>query len=173
MAQPLHQDATVRVLTQIRGGSVDEIRREITKAATAPIKQADYPSDSVTRFVALSPGSTIAQLAAISNRLDEAGSSLSIVSSNSWAAAGFVAEGAPIAFRQGAFSGTALGTIKKLALLAALSAELYTATGGSAQTIISGLLEDAIRRGADGILLGSAPAQLMPRLVCCLASRRS
>ncbi len=152
-------DATVKVLSILRKTSAAEIRRDmLVRSPVVPLKASDFPDDSVTRFITLAPSSTIAQLAPLATRIDLSGITVTVPLPDNWAAAAFIAEGAAIPVRQGTFSGMSVGQIKKLALLTAMSGELETASGGAATTIMSGLLENAIRRGADGILLSNSAA---------------
>ncbi|MCA1533716.1 hypothetical protein I6F21_14210 [Bradyrhizobium sp. NBAIM03] len=172
--------ATVRVLSRLQKTSAESILRDtgwhhdsltglILRAPVEPLKQADLPGDSVSRLLLLSPRSTAAQLRPLATVVDLKGvSSLNLFPlPENFAAAGFVGEGQSIPFRQGAFVGLPVGPVRKLALLSGLSAELETASGGLAQTIISATLENAVGRGLDAVLLSAdaatddAPAGLL------------
>jgi hypothetical protein len=159
--------ATVTVLSRIRKTDASEIEREI-HSPVSPMKAGDYPGSSVTRLMLLAPRSAAAQLFALATTIDLKGiSSFSFPLATNFADATFVPEGAPIALRQGSFSGMVVGPVHKLALLAALSGEMESASGDIAQTIISHTLEIAVGRGLDAVLFSAnaatadAPAGLL------------
>ena len=58
----------------------------------------------------------------------------------------------------GAFSGMQIGPIRKIALIAALSAELEFASAGNAEVAISLALENSVGKGLDSVLFSSSPA---------------
>jgi hypothetical protein len=161
------RSATVSTLSLLRKSPPSEIEREIRSPQT-PMKAADLPGNSVTRLLLLSPKSGAAQLAPLAVSVD-----LKVITSfnfplpTNFANASFVGEGMPIPVRQGVFTGMPVGPVRKLALLSALSAELESASGDIAQTIISHTLEVAVGRGLDAVLFSNlaptvdAPAGLL------------
>ncbi len=163
-------DATIKTLSQIQKTSVAEIRLAnkwpdrsaelIVRAPTTPLKQGDYPGTSVARLMLLAPRSAMAQLAPLVTVIDLVGVSSYefFPSPTNFAVAQFVAEGQPIAVRQGAFVGMPVGPVRKLALISALSGELESASGGVAEAAIANTLEVAVGRGGDAVLLSANPA---------------
>jgi hypothetical protein len=151
------RSATIVALSKLRKTSVEEIERGFereTRAAVTVMKRSDLPGDSITRLLLLAPRSTAAQLFPLATTVDLVGvSSFSFQLPTNFAAASFIAEGAAIPVRQGAFVGLPVGPTRKLALLSALSGELENASGGLAEASIGRALEDAVGRGMDAVLL--------------------
>jgi hypothetical protein len=151
-------DATVAVLSRIKKTDADEIRREI-RAARPPTQVGDYPGGSVARLMLLALTSCAARLFELATTVDLAGvASFTFPLATNFADAAFVGEDQPIALRQGVFVGMAIGPVRKLALLAALSSELESASGDIAQAIIGHTLEVAVGRGLDAVLLSANAA---------------
>ncbi|MGO4506022.1 hypothetical protein AB4Z51_03310 [Bradyrhizobium sp. 2TAF36] len=124
-----------------------------------PLKASDFPGNAVAKFVALAPRSAIAQLTPLATVVDLSGvSTFSFPLPTNFAAASFVAEGAPIPVRQGLYQGFAIGPLKKIALLAGLSGELENGSGGTATTIIGHTIEVAVGQGTDAVLLSASAA---------------
>ncbi len=136
----------------------------IVRGAVSPTKQDAYPGSSVTRLLLLAPKSAASQLAPLATVVDLKGvDQFSFPLASTFADASFVGEGAPIPVRQGVFVGMPVGPIRKLALLAALSNELESASGDIAETIISHTLEIAVGRGLDAVLFSDdAATELAP-----------
>ncbi|MBR0732418.1 phage major capsid protein [Bradyrhizobium japonicum] len=161
------RSATVTTLSLLRKAPAGEIEREI-RSPVSPMKVGDYPGSSVVRLLTLAPKSAAAQLVPLATVVDLKGiSSFSFPLPTNFAAASFVGEGQPIPVRQGVFAGMPVGPVKKLALISALSAELESASGDVAQTIIAHTLEVAVGKGLDAVLFSDdaatadAPAGLL------------
>jgi hypothetical protein len=147
------RSATVSVLSRVRKTDPREVELEI-RAPVSPLKASDFGGGSVVKIILLAPKSAASQLFTLATVVDLRGiDTLSFPSPTNFADASFVAEGQPIALRQGTFAGFTIGPVRKLALLSALSGELETATGGVATTIIGHTLETAVGRGLDKVLL--------------------
>jgi hypothetical protein len=172
--------ATSVVLSKVRRdlGSPQQVLRAnwpnddraavITRGAVEPMKVGDFPGSSVVRLLQLAPKSAAAQLFPSATVIDLDGiSQCSFPLASSFAAAGFIAEGAPIPLRQGVYQGFTVGPVRKLALISALSSEMESASGGIAEALTDYTLQIAVGRGMDGIMLSAnaatedAPAGLL------------
>jgi hypothetical protein len=169
--QSFVRSAAATVLSRIQKdtGSPEQIVRAhwpnddraavIVRGAVTPLMQGDYPGSTVARLLLLAPKSGAAQLFPLATVVDLKGvSSFSFPLPTNFANAGFVPEGQPIPLRQGVYVGMPVGPVRKVALMAALSNELESASGDIAETIISNTLSVAVGRGLDAVLFSSAAA---------------
>ena len=171
--------ATSVVIAKLQKSSAAEIHKAnwpddsraavILRGAVSPTTQDAYPGSSVSRLLLLAPTSLAARLFPLATTVDLQGvSSFSAFPlASNFAAAQWVAEGQPISVRQDNFSGMAIGPVKKIGLIGALSSELENASGGIASVAIGNVLDIAITRGLDGKLVSAdaeteeAPAGLL------------
>lgn len=152
------QDATIKALARMRKTSADEIRLEL-RGAVEPMKAANYPGGTVAKLMLLAPTSAAAKLFELATKVDLAGiSSFSFPLASTFTEAKFVAEGFPISVGQGSFAGMPLGPVKKVALIAALSSELETASARVASTIIEHVLKVAVGNGLAKVLFSDDAA---------------
>jgi hypothetical protein len=164
--------ATGIVLSKIRkdAGSPEQLVRAnwpmdrtaaelIVRAPVRPAEVGDYPGGTVAKLMLLAPRSLAAQLLPQAMTVDLKGvTQFSFPLPTIYNAAQFVAEGVPIAVRQGNFTGMMIGPVKKIALIAGLSNELESASGNIAETIIGYTLDVAVGRGLDTVLLSANAA---------------
>ncbi|WP_354130428.1 hypothetical protein [Bradyrhizobium sp. RT4a] len=163
--------ATVAALSRIRKTSADEIEREM-RGAVSPTKVGDYPGNTVAKLMLLAPQSAAAKLFELAVQIDLAGiSSFSFPLPSTFTEAKFVEEGFPIPVGQGVFAGMPLGPVRKVALIAALTNELETASASVASTIIEHVLKIAVGNGLAKVLFSDdaasdlAPAGLLNGVV--------
>ncbi|KRR14534.1 hypothetical protein [Bradyrhizobium valentinum] len=151
-------NATVTVLSRIRKTSPEEIRLEL-RGAVEPMKAADYPGGTVAKLMLLAPTSAAAKLFELAVKVDLSGaSSFSFPLASMFTEAKFVEEGFPIPVGQGTFEGMPLGPVRKVALIAALTNELETATASVASTIIEHVLKVAVGNGLAKVLFSADAA---------------
>ena len=156
--------STAKVLAQIRKAPdvdailranwpTDERARLIVRGAVEPLKQAGMPGNVITQLIALSPESAAARLFQSAVQIDLTGTSqFSFPFASSFDTAAFIEEGMPIPVGQGVFAGMPLGPIKKIAMIAALTAELEYMSIFTAALIIEHVLKVAVGRGLDAVL---------------------
>jgi hypothetical protein len=161
--------ATSVVIAKLQKTNAVEIQRAnwpndrsaelLVRGAVSPITQDAYPGSTVAKLLLLAPNSGAAMLFPLATVVDLKGvASFSFPLPTNFADASFVGDGQPIPVRQGTFAGMPIGPVHKLALLAALSGELESASGNIAETIISHTLEVAVGRGLDAVLFSASAA---------------
>jgi hypothetical protein len=128
----------------------------ILRSAVSPTMTTDYPShDAVTVFKSLAPSSAAWQLfeRAKQNKLDMRGVSTIRIPrvSNLPVAPIFVGEGRPGPVLMFTMAATTIGPVKKILCLSAITAELESATPGTASAVIGRVLSDATTKSVDTI----------------------
>ncbi|OSI21189.1 hypothetical protein [Bradyrhizobium canariense] len=140
----------------------DARAQTILKAAVEQTGTGDFPPlDAVTAFRSLAPGSAAVQLFALSpNQLNMQGISTVKVPN----VAGlpvvpiFIAEGRPAPNLMFTMAATAVGPVRKVLLMSAVSGELEAAVPETASRVIGAVLSDAANASIDTIAFDALPA---------------
>jgi hypothetical protein len=140
----------------------DPRAQAILKAAVSPTSTADFPAqDTIAAFRSLAPGSAAWKLfdhpSAL--RLDLRGvRSITIPHvANFPSQPVFIAEGAPGPVVQWSLMKSAVGPVRKIMVLSAVSEELESASPQSVSAVIGRVLADAVNKSIDAIAFDSNP----------------
>lgn len=132
----------------------------ILRAAVPPMSSSSYPAYQTTTVLpSLAPQSAALRLFSASMTLDMDGVSLVKVPHPATVPVPiFIAEGAPAPVSQISFVATDVGPVRKILILAAVTAELERATPDTASAIIGRVLANAVTKSLDAIAFGTAAA---------------
>jgi hypothetical protein len=163
---------TARALASSERGSPERILRTnwphdpkaqaILKAAVSPTSTADFPAqDTIAAFRSLAPGSAAWKLfdhpSAL--RLDLRGvRSISVPHVGGFPPSPvFIGEGQPGPVVQWSLMKSAVGPVKKIMILSAVSEELESASPQSVSAVIGRVLADSVNRSIDAIAFDANP----------------
>lgn len=129
----------------------------VLRAISDPTDTAAYPGlDAVSVLPHLAPQSAALQLFTRGTKLDLAGKrTISVPDIALPATPVFIGEGMPAPAVQFVFGKTALGPVKKILVMAAVTRELEEASPEAATVVISRIMGDAVAKGVDAVAFGT------------------
>jgi hypothetical protein len=159
----------------LRSAFADDAAERVLKAAMTPSGTGDFPAAQANRVLPLlAPSSASARLLALATTLSLSGvSTIAVpwIATNTIPPPAFIGEGLPIPLVNLTTAKTILGPTRKLAVLAAFTSELQSASVPAAESIIGQALAIASERALDAALFSAnaataiAPAGLLHSLV--------
>jgi hypothetical protein len=163
----LHRAMTAIALGAVRKADPTSIMRTewpsddragaVLKAISSPLDTSGYPGlDAVTTLPQLAPSSAAMKLFQLGTKLDLRGKrTISVPNISVPPAPIFIAEGGAAPAVEFPFGKAALGPVRTIRLLSAISRELEQATPESAVLIVSRILGDAAAKGVDTVAFGT------------------